>query len=96
MEATHSTHNHHRGGRHDHLPTRIMPACADLELCKAPDNPPLKEKDGHGCRAGGGGRLNGMCSEQGEGESEMNRICNPCLDKKQKGSGDSSNQLNKR
>ena len=33
-----------------------------------------------------------MCGEQ-EVESEMHRIiCNPCLDKKQKGSGGSSNQ----
>ena len=68
VEATHSTHNHHRGGRHNHLPTRIMPACADLELCKAPDNPPLGERDGHGCGAGCGGRLHGMCGEQEEGE----------------------------
>ena len=96
VEATHSTHNHHRGGRHNHLPTRIMPACADLELCKAPDNPPLGERDGHGCRAGCGGRLHGMCGEQEEGESEMHRICNPCLDKKQKGSGGSSNQPKRR
>ena len=79
VEATHSTHNHHRGGRHNHLPTRIMPACADLELCKAPDNPPLGERDGHGCRAGCGGRLHGMCGEQEEGESELHRICNASL-----------------
>ena len=96
MEATHSTHNHHRGGRHNHLPTHIMPACADLELCKAPDNPPLGERDGHGCRAGCGGRLHGMCGEQEEGESEMHHICNSCLDKKQKGSGGSSNQPKRR
>ena len=36
MEATHSTHNHHHGGRHNHLPTRIMPACADVELLVKP------------------------------------------------------------
>ena len=73
-----------------------MPACADLELCKAQGNPPLGERDGHGCRAGRGGRLHGMCGEQEEGESEMHRICNPCLDKKQKGSGGSSNQPKRR
>ena len=94
--ATHSTHNHHRGGRHNHLPTRIMPACADLELCKAPENPPLGGTDGHGCRAASGGRLHGICGEQEEGESEMHHICNPCLDKKQKGSGGSSNQPKRR
>ena len=73
-----------------------MPACADLELCKAPDNPPLGERDGHGCRAGCSGRLHGMCGEQEGGESEMHRICNPCLDNKQKGSGGSSNQPKRR
>ena len=37
-----------------------------------------------------------MCGEQEEGESEMYRVCNPCLDKKQKGSGGSSNQPKRR
>ena len=64
----------------------------DLELCKAPDNPPLGERDGLGCRAGCGGRLHGMCDEQEEGEIEMHRICNPCLDKEQKDSGGSLDQ----
>ena len=71
--------------------TRIMPACADLELCKLP-NRPLGEKDGHGCRRGCGGRLHGVCGEPEEKSGrEIHRVCNPCIAKKQK-TPDSSNQ----
>ena len=71
--------------------TRIMPACADLELCKLP-NRPLGEKDGHGCRLSCGGRLHGICGEpEEEGGREIHRVCNPCIAKKQK-TPDTSNQ----
>ena len=64
--------------------TRIMPACADLELCKLP-NRPLGEKDGHGCRLGCGGRLHGICGEpEEEGGREIHRVCNPFIAKKPK------------
>ena len=67
-----------------------MPACADLELCKLP-NRPLGEEDGHGCRLGCGGRLHGLCGEpEEEGGSEIHRVCNPCIAKKQN-TPDSSN-----
>ena len=36
--------------------------------------------------------VNKRCGEQEEGECEMHRICNLCLEKKQKGSGGSTNQ----
>ena len=68
-----------------------MPACADLRLCKLP-NRPLGEKDGQGCRLGCGGRLHGICGKpEEEGGREINRVCNPCIAKKQK-TPDSSNQ----
>ena len=71
--------------------TRIMLACADLELCRLP-NRPLGEKDGHGCRLGCGGRLHGICGEpEEEGGREIHRVCNPRIAKKQK-TPDSSNQ----
>ena len=52
--------------------TRIMLVCADRELCKLP-NRPLGEKDGHECRLGFGGRLQGICGEpEKEGGQEIN------------------------
>ena len=69
-----------------------MPACADLELlCELP-NRQLREKDGHRCRLGCGGRLHGICGEpEEEGGREIHRVCNPCIAKNQK-TPDSSNQ----
>jgi len=69
-----------------------MPVCADLELCKLPNKPPLGEGQGHPCRAGCGGRLHGICGEPEEGESELHRISNPCLHKKEKACEASSKQ----
>lgn len=73
-----------------------MTACADLELCKLPGKL-LGEKDGHGCRGSCGGRLHGICGEPEdvEADTEMHRICTPCLAKKQK-AADSSKQSTKR
>ena len=69
-----------------------MPVCADLELCKLPNKLPLGEGQGHPCRAGCGGRLHGICGEPEEGESELHRISNPCLHKKEKACEASSKQ----
>ena len=72
--------------------TRIVPACADLELCKLPSRP-LGKKDGPGCRLGCGGRLHGICGEPEEdGGRKLHRVCNPCIAKKLK-TPDSPNQL---
>ena len=59
-----------------------MPCAAD-ELCLWHDSTP-KEPHGHTRRGGCGGRLHGNCGDvDQEGDTEMQRICLPCVAAKQ-------------